>query len=72
MDNAKQIKLIAHEAVDVLENVSNIAEESANRSKASSGHAQLASINAFTDTHAINNMSEISSSIQAGYRCFSR
>lgn len=68
MDNAQQIKLIASEAVDVMESVSNAAEEFANRAKASSGHAQLASINAFTDTHAVDNMREISSSIQAGYR----
>ncbi|EGQ7785255.1 ATP-binding domain-containing protein [Vibrio cholerae] len=68
MDNAQQIKLIASEAVDVMESVSNAAEEFANRSKASSGHAQLASINAFTDTHAVDNMCEISRSIQAGYR----
>ncbi|MBO2550481.1 ATP-binding domain-containing protein [Shewanella algae] len=68
MDNAQQIKLIASEAVDVMESVSNAAEEFANRSKASSGHAQLASINAFTDTNAVDNMCEISRSIQAGYR----
>ncbi|WP_318439716.1 ATP-binding domain-containing protein [Photobacterium leiognathi] len=68
MDNAQKIKLIANEAVDVMEDISNTAGEFASRSKSSNGHAQLASINAFTDTHAVDNMSEISNSIQAGYR----
>jgi adenylate kinase family enzyme len=68
MDNAQQIKQIATEAVGVLESVSNTAEKFANKSKASNSHAQLASINAFNDTDAVDNMSEISNSIQAGYR----
>ncbi|WP_198595354.1 hypothetical protein, partial [Vibrio lentus] len=68
MDNAQQIKLIASEAVEVLENVSNIADEFANRSKTSNEQPQLASINTFTDTHAVNKMRKISSSNQAGYR----
>ncbi|WP_318485277.1 ATP-binding domain-containing protein [Photobacterium leiognathi] len=68
MDNAQKIKLIANEAIDVMGDISNTAEKFASSSKCSNGHAQLASINAFTDTHAVDNMSEISNSIQTGYR----
>lgn len=68
MDNAQKIKLIANEAIDVMGDISNTAEKFASRSKCSNGHAQLASINAFTDTHAVDKMSEISNSIQIGYR----
>lgn len=68
MNNSEQIKNIASEAVDALNTIAIKAKNSSVQSKESSGHAQLASINSFTDTNAVDSMSDISHSIQQGYQ----
>ena len=68
MDKSEQIKSIASEAVNLLETVATTAKTLAEQSKVSSGHGQLASINSFNDTSAVDNMSDIAQSIQQGYQ----
>ena len=68
MDKSEQIKSIASEAVNVLETVAITAKTLAEQSKVSSGHGQLASINSFNDTSAVDNMSDIAQSVQQGYQ----
>ena len=68
MDKSEQIKGIATETVHVLETVATTAKTLAEQSNVSSGHGQLASINSFNDTNAVDNMSDIAYSIQQGYQ----
>jgi DNA helicase IV len=68
MDKSDQIKGIASEAVDVLETVATTAKNLAEQSQVSNGHRQLASINSFNDTNAVNSMSDIAHAIQQGYQ----
>lgn len=68
METPEKIKIIASEAVNVLEKVAQTAKKKlAELSNKMNGHGQLASINSFNDTHAVDNMSEIAQSIQQGY-----
>ncbi|MDO6710346.1 ATP-dependent helicase [Aliiglaciecola sp. 2_MG-2023] len=68
MDKSNQIRRIASEAVDVLEIVATTAKKLAEQSQVSSGHGQLASINSFNDTNAVDSMSDIAQTVQQGYQ----
>jgi DNA helicase IV len=68
MDKSNQIRRIASEAVDVLEIVATTAKKLAEQSQVSSGHGQLASINSFNDTNAVDSMSDIAHAVQQGYQ----
>jgi len=59
MNNLDQLKKIGLEAVEVLESVATAAKILSEQSLDSSGHGQLASINSFNDTNAVNQMSKI-------------
>lgn len=67
MEAPEQLKAVAKETVEVLDQVSNKAKEKVTQSGQAATHAQLANVNTFTDTNAVSRMTNIASSIQTGY-----